>query len=209
VDKRIEQGPKDAPLTLLLAHGAGAGMGTPFMDAFADGIASRGFKVVRFEFPYMRSARETGRRRPPNPAPILLSAFIEEIGAVEGPLAIGGKSMGGRIASMLLEEVPALGCICLGYPFHPPGKPERLRTAHLLQAGKPILVLQGERDPFGRRGEIETYGLSAAVRVDWIEDGEHSFKPRKSSGRTEGENWRHAAEVAASFLDGLARSTRG
>jgi predicted alpha/beta-hydrolase family hydrolase len=90
--------------------------------------------------------------------------------------------MGGRMASMLLQESAAIGCICMGYPFHPPSKPEKLRTSHLETINKPVLILQGERDSFGSREEISAYNLSTQVQVSYLTDGDHSFKPRKASG---------------------------
>ena len=140
--------------TIILAHGAGAGMDTPFMEAFATGLADRGFTVVRFNFPYMALRAEDGKKRPPDRAPKLLAAYEAAIEAVrtDAPLIIGGKSMGGRIATMLAAEKPSLGLsgvVCLGYPFHPPGKPEKLRTEHLPAIPVPTLIAQGERDPFG------------------------------------------------------------
>ncbi|MYA54490.1 MAG: hypothetical protein F4X89_13585, partial [Dehalococcoidia bacterium] len=113
---------------------------------------------------------------------------------------IGGKSMGGRIASMVAEEAGVAGVVCFGYPFHPPGKPERLRTAHLEAIATPVLILQGERDTFGRREEVAGYALSEQVRVHWLADGDHGLKPRKASGRTEAENLEEAAREAARFV---------
>ena len=120
-----------------------------------------------------------------------------------GRLVIGGKSMGGRIASMLADDVDAHGLVCLGYPFHPPGKPEKLRTAHLLGLQTPTLIVQGTRDPFGKREEVEGYGLSAAIRLVWLSDGDHSFKPRKSSGRTEEQNLGEAIAAISEFVRNL------
>ena len=175
-------GPDDAPLTLALAHGAGAPMDSPFMQAVAEGVAAKGYRVARFEFPYMAKRRDDGRKRPPDRADILLAAWRDAVGRL-GPerLVIGGKSMGGRIASMIAG---VRGLVCLGYPFHPPGNPQNLRVEHLSTMRTPTLILQGERDPFGTPPEVSRYDLAPAIRVDWIPDGDHSFKPRKSSGRT-------------------------
>lgn len=203
--KLLIDGPKDASVTVALAHGAGAPMDSPYMNAFAEGLAGRGIRVVRFEFPYMAARRADGRKRGPDRDPVLRASWREVIGELgRERLVIGGKSMGGRYASMVAgdlenEGTPVLGVACLGYPFHPPGKPERTRTEHLRTIATPTLILQGERDTFGRREEVETYQLSPAVRLHWLTDGDHGFKPRKASGRTEAENWDEAIAKLADF----------
>lgn len=202
----LTTGPDDAPLTLVLAHGAGAGMDTPFMGTVAEGLARAGWRVVRFEFPYMTRAREAGRRRPPDGRARLLACWREVIESLEGPerLVLGGKSMGGRMASLVAMEADAAGLLVLGYPFHPPGKPDQPRIEHLSALRCPALIIQGERDSFGRPEEVAGYGLPPGVAVDWMPDGDHSFKPRKRSGRTEAGNLALAVERAAAFLDRLA-----
>jgi len=203
---RLIDGPDTAPATLLLAHGAGAPMDSPFMHFLAGGLAERGWRVVRFEFPYMARARETGQRRAPDRQPALLESWREQVAAVaaDGPLFIGGKSMGGRMASLLIDELAessaVRGCLCFGYPFHPPGKPASVRTEHLLVMRSPCLIVQGERDSFGRRGEVETYGLSPQIELDWIASGDHSFMPTKRSGRDEGGNLALAVAAADQFM---------
>jgi predicted alpha/beta-hydrolase family hydrolase len=199
----IFDGPQNAAQTIVLAHGAGAGMRSPFLQAFTVGLASLGFRVARFEFPYM-AARRAGRRGPPDPPPVLRSTWlrvIESIGV--NSLIIGGKSMGGRIASLIADEAGARGLVCLGYPFHPTGKPQTLRVEHLQTIRTPTLILQGTRDPFGNRDEVAQYRLSSAVHVHWLEDGDHSFKPRTRSGRTEQGNWREAMEHVSGFVGKL------
>ncbi|MEC9094240.1 MAG: alpha/beta family hydrolase, partial [Planctomycetota bacterium] len=136
--------------TLVLAHGAGAPMDSPFLEAVAQSLARRKFKIVRFEFPYMSKRRLTGKKSGPNGMKILEASWldvIEEFGA-EG-LFIGGKSMGGRVASQVADQAGVSGVICLGYPFHPPGKPAKLRIRSLETSRTPVLICQGERDPFG------------------------------------------------------------
>lgn len=201
----IVNGPDSAPLTLVLAHGAGAPMDSPFMNHVADAVSHTGWRVVRFEFPYMAERRTTGKKKPPNRAPILLDTWRELIKEA-GPerLVIGGKSMGGRIASMVADDMGVRGVVCLGYPFHPPGKPEKLRTEHLAVMKTPTLILQGERDPFGTRDEVAAYTLSKAIAVDWLPDGDHSFKPRKKSGHTEDGNLALTAQRICAFLERLA-----
>ena len=197
-------GPERAALTLALAHGAGAPMDSPFMATFAEGLAGRGVRVARFEFPYMAARRREGRRRPPDREPRLLDCWrrvIERLGPAR--LVIGGKSMGGRMASLVADEAGVRALVCLGYPFHPPGKPERLRTAHLEGLRTPALIVQGSRDPFGGREAVAGYALSGAIRLHWAEDGDHDLKPRKASGRSQAQNWAEAMDAIADFLADL------
>lgn len=201
----LRDGPSDSPLTIVLAHGAGAPMDSPFMEHIAAGLAAS-LAVVRFEFPYMHRRRTTGKRAGPGSATRLLSFYRERIAELGDPgrLIIGGKSMGGRIASMIADECGVAGLLCLGYPFHPAGKPDRLRTAHLEDLRTPTLILQGERDPMGRRAEVEGYPLSSAITVGWLPDGDHSLRPRKSSGRTEKQNLDQAVQQAVQFAATIA-----
>lgn len=194
-------GPGEASLTIALAHGAGAPMDSPFMAFFASGLAELGFRVARFEFPYMAARRTQGTRSAPDRPNVLLDAWQSVIDRL-GPerLVIGGKSLGGRIASMIADAAGVQGLVCLGYPFHPPGQPDKLRIAHLQVMHTPALILQGTRDSFGKREQIERYRLSAAVRVHFLEDGDHGFAPRASSGRTERQNWQEALNELAHFL---------
>ncbi|MCA0418306.1 MAG: alpha/beta hydrolase [Proteobacteria bacterium] len=177
-------GPDKAEVTILLAHGAGAPMDSPSMTASAKALAEAGFRVARFEFDYM-AARRSGTSRPPPRAEKLNPQYLAAIDALgaTGTLIIGGKSMGGRVASMVADELFESGRIdgllCLGYPFHPPGKPEQLRTGHLVELKTPTLIVQGTRDEFGTREEVSTYRLSPAIDILWLEDGDHDLKPRK------------------------------
>jgi predicted alpha/beta-hydrolase family hydrolase len=194
-------GPHAASTTIVLAHGAGAGMDSPFMNFFATALAKRGFRVVRFEFPYMASQRITGKKKPPDREPVLRETWLKVVETLGTKgLVIGGKSMGGRIASMVADEAGVAGLVCLGYPFHPVGKPDRLRVVHLRTIKTPTLILQGERDKFGNREELAGYTLSPAIRVSWVKDGDHSFKPRETSGRTEEENWEAAVGEIVTFI---------
>ena len=202
----ILDGPDGAAATVLLAHGAGAPMDAPAMSAIAKALAGAGLRVARFEFAYM-AARRAGARRPPPRAETLLPEYRAAIEALSatGPLVIGGKSMGGRIASMLADEVFAAGRIagllCLGYPFHPPGQPDRLRTAHLEGMATPALICQGTRDPFGTREEVAAYRLSSSIEMLWLEDGDHDLKPRKSvSGFSAADHLDTMARTAAQWI---------
>lgn len=209
--ERLTAGPDEAAWTLILAHGAGQGMDSPFMAAFAEGLTARGagiggLQVIRFEFPYMQEARRQSASRPPDREPVLLECWrhviaqLEAGGCARDRLVIGGKSLGGRMASLIADEQGVAGLVCLGYPFHPPGRPERLRTAHLQTLRTPTLICQGARDPFGPLAEVAGYVLSPAIRFCWLADGGHSFEPGKSSGRTETENRQVAMDAIIGFF---------
>jgi predicted alpha/beta-hydrolase family hydrolase len=203
-DDRLVEGPEGGAV-VALAHGAGAAMDSGFMNLVSAGLAARGLRVVRFEFPYMARRRTEGRRGAPDREPVLRARWKEIVEALGGGprVVVGGKSMGGRIASMIADEVGARGLVCLGYPFHPPGDPARLRTAHLAELQTPALFLQGTRDAFGTREDVAGYRLSPSIRIHWIEGGDHSFKPPARSGRTERENVEEAIAAAAEFVAGL------
>ena len=204
-------GPAAAPCTVLLGHGAGAAMDSPGMNRLADALAGAGLRVARFEFAYM-AARRDGQRKPPPRAETLCPEYEAAVDALssKGPLVIGGKSMGGRVASLVADALNARGTVagllCLGYPFHPVGKPEQLRTAHLATLRTPTLVVQGTRDPFGTRDEVATYRLSRAIEILWLEDGDHDLKPRKAvSGHTAAEHLATMARAVATWTERLAR----
>jgi predicted alpha/beta-hydrolase family hydrolase len=206
--QQLFDGDPEAASTYLMAHGAGAAMDSAGMSALVGPIVSRGIRVVRFEFGYM-TARRDGVRRPPPRAESLAGEYRDAVAAVRasgpvGSLLIGGKSMGGRVASMVADELADAGLIeglvCLGYPFHPPDKPEQLRTAHLLGLRTPTLICQGTRDPFGTCDEVPGYGLSPAIEVHWLEDGDHDLRPRPAiSGRTFAENLAEMADAVGRF----------
>ena len=203
-------GPNDAPLTIVLAHGAGAPMDSTFMAAFAEELAAEGYRAVRFEFPYMAERRRTDTKKPPDRAHVLLDTWRAVIGELGGDgLVIGGKSMGGRIASMIAAEMEnagtgVRGLVCLGYPFHGPGRPMNPdRLAHLENLKTPGLICQGARDTLGNAEDVAGYALSPAISVHWLEDGDHGFKPRQASGLTEDGNWRSAIGAIVRFLGAL------
>jgi predicted alpha/beta-hydrolase family hydrolase len=180
-------------------------MDAPWMTDVAQGLAGHGLRVVRFEFPYMAQRRDTGKRRGPDRPPVLLEtwrAVIEELGA-PGELIIGGKSMGGRIATMVADTAGVAGLLCFSYPFHPAGRPEKTRTAHLATLETPSLILQGTRDPLGNADDVAGYDLSPAINLHWLEDGDHDLKPRKASGRTHAQNLAEAVDAAAAFVAGI------
>ncbi len=212
--KLLIDGPDGAPCTLLLAHGAGAAMDSPGMNRMTASLAAAGLRVVRFEFAYM-AARRDGVRRPPPRAETLCPEYQAAVTALKttGPLIIGGKSMGGRVASLVADGLHAHGSIagllCLGYPFHPMAKPQQLRTAHLAGLKTPTLIVQGTRDAFGTRVEVATYALSPAIRLLWLEDGDHDLKPRKAvSGHTAAGHLATMAEAVAVWAKGLVAATQ-
>jgi uncharacterized protein len=208
-------GPTRAKHTILLAHGAGGPMDSPAMTAAAKTLATSGFRVARFEFDYMARRRSAPGRKPPPRAETLCPEYlaaIDTLGA-KGPLVIGGKSMGGRIASMIADDLHAAGRIagllCLGYPFHPIGKPHQLRTAHLAKMKTPALVVQGTRDPFGSREEVATYALSKTIEILWLEDGDHDLKPRKRiSGFSADDHLRTLGQTASAWADRITNAVQ-
>jgi predicted alpha/beta-hydrolase family hydrolase len=205
----LTAGPDDAPTTLMLAPGAGASMSSAWMNRMSDLLAEGGMRVVRFDFAYMRSRQETGSRRPPPKAEKLVDEYLAAVSDLrcKGRLLIGGKSMGGRVASLaaqtLFDQGHIAGLVCLGYPFHPPEKPDQLRTAHLTGLTCPTLIVQGERDPFGVRSEVEGYGLSRSIAVHWVADGDHDLVPRRSSGASTKTNMADAVNEIVRFAHGL------
>jgi len=178
-------------------------MDTPFMNTVARELGQRGVRVVRFEFPYMAARRTGGKRGAPDREAVLLATWRDVAAQLGGGerLFIGGKSMGGRMATLVADELRVRGVVCFGYPFHPPGQPAKVRTAHLQKLVTPMLVLQGERDPFGTRDDVAGYDLSPSIRIEWIEDGDHSLKPRAKSGVTERQNILRAVDLAAEFMN--------
>jgi predicted alpha/beta-hydrolase family hydrolase len=208
--KILSTGPENAAVAVLLAHGAGAPMDSPSMNAAAMALAVEGLRVHRFEFSYM-AARRTGQRKPPPKAESLMGEFRAAVDAVasNNALIIGGKSMGGRVASMVADELHTKGKIngllCLGYPFHPPQKAEQLRTWHLARLATPALFVQGTRDTFGNREEVAGYELSPRIEILWLEDGDHDLKPRKQiSGISAAD---HLKTMARAVHDWSARLT--
>jgi predicted alpha/beta-hydrolase family hydrolase len=205
-------GPEDARFTLLLAHGAGAPMDSAWMNSTAAVLAGAGFRVARFEFAYMAGRRTAAGSKPPPRAERVMPEYVaavEDLGPTAGPLIIGGKSMGGRVASMvadrLFEAKRIAGLLCLGYPFHPPGRPDQLRTKHLLELRTPALICQGTRDQLGSREEVEGYDLADTIELHWLEDGDHDLKPRKAvSGLTAADNLQTMAQGVTSWVARIA-----
>lgn len=203
----IFDGPEDAEITILLAHGAGAPMDSASMNATTKVLAAAGFRIARFEFAYMAGRRsDVGRKPPPRADKVMPEyvAAVDDLGPTNGPLIIGGKSMGGRVASMvadpLFEAGRIAGLLCLGYPFHPPGRLGELRTRHLAALKTPTLICQGTRDEFGTREEVVSYELSPSIEIFWLADGDHDLKPRKSvSGFTAADHLKTLADAVEAW----------
>lgn len=195
------EGPRKAKTCVVLAHGAGESSSSAFLTYFAEELARLRHRVVRFDFPYMVQRSTTGRKRPPDPEAVLRETWKAVVDSLTSEhIVIGGKSLGGRIASLVADELHVDGLICLGYPFHPTGRPEKLRVEHLETITTPTLIVQGERDPFGSREEVAAYALSGAVQLHWVPDGDHSFCPTRRSGRTHDQNLKNAARSIETFL---------
>jgi predicted alpha/beta-hydrolase family hydrolase len=191
---------------VILGHGAGNDMTSPFLRRFADGIRAAGHAAVRFNFPY----REEGKKAP-NPRPLLEATYRAVLAAVRrkhaGPVVIGGKSMGSRMATYLAaagEDVAGLAL--LGYPLHPAGKPEKIRDDHFGDLRVPALFLSGDRDPLcdlaRLRRSLRRYAGDATLHV--IAGGDHSFRVPKRSGRTDEEALDEALGALIGWLDAVA-----
>jgi hypothetical protein len=200
-----------AGATIIIAHGAGAGQRSPFLIDLAEALAARGFDAVTFNFLYTEQ-----KRRLPDRAPALEACYAAVIDAVRGRIAssahvfIGGKSMGGRIATQVAAATPELpidGLVLFGYPLHPPGRPDRRRDAHLPHIGKPMLIVQGSRDTFGTPGEFETIldALGPLATLHVVEGGDHSFKVSRNAERQAAVD-EDVRRTAAEWMQAVMRS---
>ena len=202
------QGPKrGADRAVLLAHGAGADMNAATLTTVADALAAAKVPSLRFNFPY----KAAGRRAPDRP-PVLEAALREaadELASLSKVprerIVMGGRSMGGRIGSIVAADDGALGLVLLGYPLHPPGKADRLRVEHFARLRMPALFVSGTRDAFGTPAELkrETKKIKGPVTFHWIESGDHGFKPLKSSGMTVDAVLAEVAAAVVEFVTGL------
>ena len=190
--------------TLIFAHGAGAPMDSDFMEDMTQRLLELGVSVVRFEFPYMAQRRIDAIRRPPNKIEVLQdtwrSIYSQVREQADGPVIMAGKSMGGRVASMLADELQPLALICLGYPFYPVNKLDKPRTAHLLDLSTPTLIVQGERDALGCLDVVQDYELSSAIEIEWLAMADHDLKPLKRSGCTHDQYLQRTALRMADFI---------
>ena len=189
---------------VIFAHGAGAPMDSEFMEVVGAKLAAAGLEVIRFEFPYMQKRRSDGKKRPPDRAPVLIDYFetlISRFNDESIPLFLAGKSMGGRMATMLADHPAVSEVFVFGYPFHPPGKPEKLRIEHLQELQTMVHIFQGTRDAMGNSEEVNQYNLAKNVKIHWLEDGNHDLKPRKSSGLTQEEHINSAIQFIRESLN--------
>ena len=188
----VYQAPADPEVSLILGHGAGVGQNSAFMVKFAAALAERGIETITFNFAYTEAGRRVPDRNDRLEAAwrrVIAGYRSGEFGAHARRLAIGGKSMGGRIASQVAATEGEsngggiAGLVFLGYPLHPPGRPEKLRSAHLPKIRAPMLFVQGSRDTFGTPEELRPIlaTLNAPAELCMIEDGDHSFKVRKTA----------------------------
>ena len=194
--------PAGSVATVVVAHGAGAGMDHPFLTGFTGALNERGIATMRFNFPYS----EAGKKFPDRP-PVAIATWNVAMDAARQraagqPVFAAGKSFGGRMASMAVAEgMETAGLVFLGYPLHAPGKPEKLRDGHLYGLDVPMLFLQGTRDPFALPGElepvVERIGANAVLR--WCEGGDHSFKVARSK-RTPEEDGAALADSVVEFV---------
>ncbi|CAG8998514.1 MAG: hypothetical protein CENE_00465 [Candidatus Celerinatantimonas neptuna] len=193
------EGPVNAPL-LVLAHGAGAGFSHEFFQALVPMLTDE-IAVLRFNFSYMQKMLRLGKRHPPDRLPKLIDAFHEVIPQWPQRVFIGGKSMGGRVAThVALQRNDISGVIVFGFPFHASGKTLENRASHFTDLVHPTLIFQGERDPFGNYAEIKAYHLSSYVRLCWLKDADHSFIPRKRSGLTQLDHLSSIARQVKEFI---------
>lgn len=221
--RRYGGGP--SPLaTLVLAHGAGASQSSDFMVTFATGLASRGLDVVTFNFPFT----ERGKKLP-DPQPVLEACYRTVLGRVaadpaggDRPLFIGGKSLGGRMASHVgaARDVGdaastawwdrLLGLVFLGYPLHPPGKPQQVRVSHLPHIVHPMLVVQGAKDAFGTPAELRLFFdvLEAPAEIYVVEHGDHSLEVSKRSGLSQAAVFGAAQDRIAAWISERLGSAR-
>jgi predicted alpha/beta-hydrolase family hydrolase len=208
--------------TMLLAHGSGAAMDSPFLERMTKALNDVGFTVARFEFAYMAKRRVEPKKPLPPAAEKLVAEYryaIRQLMETDGlayPVLIGGKSLGGRVAVMtgatelpIPDLGPITGVVCFGYPFHPTGDPEKLRLQPLKDCKLPLLICQGDRDDFGNRTEVEAMELPEGLEIVWLEDGSHDFGPRGQSGATLSGNIAQAAAAAAEFVRRFASGENG
>jgi predicted alpha/beta-hydrolase family hydrolase len=208
----IFNGPENGPL-FVFSHGAGAPLTADFMEKISLGLAEQGIRVARFNFNYMQIRVDTGSRRPPERATKLLEQFNQVIEQLNQPMVIGGKSMGGRMASLVAAQLASdasqlasdadstiKGIACLGFPFHPIGKPEKLRTEHFPLIKQDVLIIQGDRDKLGSQEEVQGYDLPESIKWLWLKDGDHDLKPLVKSGYTHKQHLQTAIDALARFI---------
>ena len=198
--------PKVISASFILAHGAGAPMDSDWMNELVEYLTDLNILVIRFEFPYMRERRKFGKKRPPNKMEIMIESWesVLKTAPMDVPLIIGGKSMGGRVASEIINSASALGLVALGFPFHAPKSPMGSRLEALLRVQKPTLIIQGERDSMGSQKEIKKIQFPSQFQIKYLADGDHSFKPRVKSGHTQREHLKKSATWIKDFINDIS-----
>jgi len=202
----IIEGNQSATRLLILAHGAGAGMRHEFMQMLAQNLAAKDLCVLRFNFSYMQAIEQTGKRRPPEPVSQLImqyAAVLDKFSNDYSQIFLAGKSMGGRVATLLAQQAlpgKVKGILVYGFPFHPPKKQQPFKGAHLSIVKLPHLILQGERDPMGNRESLKAVSLDDKVQLSWLPDGDHSFVPRKRSGVSFAQNMSTTTQASMDFI---------
>ncbi|KMT65257.1 alpha/beta family hydrolase [Catenovulum maritimum] len=197
---------EQAKAILVLAHGAGAGSQSEFMQQICNKITEISnfeIKVRLFDFPYMQQIAQTGKKRPPDRMPKLLESFQAQVAQLNSniPVFVAGKSMGARVALQVHNLSDKIsGYIALGYPFHPVGKLDKLRLEGLDDFSGRGLIIQGERDSFGNFDQVQTYSLSSDIELCWIEKADHSLKPLKSTGISHDEALNTTAAKIIEFI---------
>jgi predicted alpha/beta-hydrolase family hydrolase len=205
---------KDPKALVIFAHGAGADMHHPYIEELVGLMNAQQLSVLRFNFPFMDKRKFDSKRRPPDRMPALVQCYQAILAKANStlPIYIAGKSMGGRVAatlagdSVLMKSNLVRGVICLGYPFHPVKKPEKLRLAPLQDTQLPVLILQGERDALGSESEIKQYQISSRCQLHYFNDGDHDLKPRVKSGYTLKQHQTTAVHKMRSFIDEINNS---
>jgi predicted alpha/beta-hydrolase family hydrolase len=189
---------------IVLLHGAGAPMDSDFMEQVASLLAGELIEVVRFEFAYMAKRRIDGKKRPPAKATTLIPELQEHLQVLndDTPMYLVGKSMGGRLSTLVLDESPARCAFVLGYPFHPLGKRDNLRIDHFADAQKPVKIYQGTEDPMGKQIEVSGLTLGEVVHLEWFEAANHDLKPPKRSGFTQEA---YLSRICADILDHIQK----
>lgn len=200
---------ENAKAFVILAHGAGADMDHEYILELVRLLNKQQLNVLRFNFPFMDKRRLDGKRRPPDRMPALIACYHSVLAKVDShlPIYLAGKSMGGRVAATLASDKALMninnvkGVICLGYPFHPVKKLDKLRLSPLQETQLPVLILQGERDALGSKDDIAEYKISSKCQLNFFTDGDHDLKPRVKSGYTLQQHKTLAVQKMSEFID--------
>jgi hypothetical protein len=203
-DNILINGPKEAKNILLFAHGAGASMDSKFMNTISNGLNKNGIMTVRFEFPYMLK-RRLGKNSFPDKVTVLCDFYKDlyfkiKKDNLDRNIWLGGKSMGGRVSTIISKSLPVSGVVVFGYPFHPINKIDQLRLESLQLSGPPILIIQGTRDKFGNIDQVKGYKICNNNTIFWLEGGDHSYHTLKKYHISTEDNIIKAYNKASSFI---------